>query len=562
MYGLVGAAIFATYARLPVQDLYHVSTNGRWAAAGRLIVFLNWPTALAAIALAGIVAAFAESTVIRRLAALSILLCATVAWPGMVDQVDLDAKPANLIPASGVLLALALTMAATRTTGLGPRLKVRGDGIRVVAAVVLVLLALAWIVADLGVLIGRWPVLGSLFYSDEWWARFGHARLQHAVHQGHHHGMDGTLLALTAIVLSRTLGGLPRRSRLALGAYLALMLAYGLAVAANDFWLEQVVKRDIGMQWEIPSVIVPRPSLAWLVVLVVAAVIFLALFRRTPAESTVASRPLRWPFATGIVMTALVVVGLLHGPTRHRTELASVDGIALVAAPDGTPHLYVTGGGRLVRLTERDEAELAPSWSRDGRLAFQSKADGDWELFGANMRPLTQDDGDSGEPRWHPDGKRIAFIRNHDLLVLHANGTVTRVAEGADSPSWSSDGSFLVYETRPGAKHGLIGFDNRGHHLATPSGEDLRYPAWSPQAKVLAYECLRDDHWHICVGDRAITKGKSNDFAPAWSPDGSRIAFISDRDGNDQLYVMRADGTGIRGVTTGQSDKDTPAWRP
>jgi TolB protein len=51
-------------------------------------------------------------------------------------------------------------------------------------------------------------------------------------------------------------------------------------------------------------------------------------------------------------------------------------------------------------------------------------------------------------------------------------------------------------------------------------------------------------------------------FAPAWSPDGMRIAFIGDRDGNDQLYVMRADGSGVVRLTTGQADKEAPAWRP
>jgi TolB protein len=82
----------------------------------------------------------------------------------------------------------------------------------------------------------------------------------------------------------------------------------------------------------------------------------------------------------------------------------------------------------------------------------------------------------------------------------------------------------------------------------------------------IVYECLVDHHWHICLLDlrapsqRLLTRGGANEFAPAWSPDGNRIAFISDRDGNDQLYVMRADGSGIVRLTSGQADKDTPTW--
>jgi TolB protein len=57
-----------------------------------------------------------------------------------------------------------------------------------------------------------------------------------------------------------------------------------------------------------------------------------------------------------------------------------------------------------------------------------------------------------------------------------------------------------------------------------------------------------------------LTPGDDDEFAPAWSPDGERIAFIGDRDGNDQLYVMRADGTGLVRLTSGQADKEAPAW--
>jgi TolB protein len=85
---------------------------------------------------------------------------------------------------------------------------------------------------------------------------------------------------------------------------------------------------------------------------------------------------------------------------------------------------------------------------------------------------------------------------------------------------------------------------------------------------LLAYECRTGKHWQICTLDprsgtnRVLTAAGSDAFAPAWSPDGGRIAFIGDRDGNDQLYVMNADGSGLVRLTRGQADKDAPAWRP
>jgi Tol biopolymer transport system component len=548
LYALVAAAVFATYARLPVQDLYHVSENGRIGGASRALVVLNFPTALAAIAIAGVMAAQARSRTISRLALVAALFCAAVAWPGVVDQVDLDAKWSNAMAAGGVLLAFGLTVVVTRRDGLGPRTRVRGDGLRLIAAVILVLISVPWIAAELGFLISeRWPVLGSLFYSDEWYARLGHARLHRAVHEGHHHGIDGTLLALTAIFLSRTLGRIGPRLRRLLAAYLGLMLAYGLANLAQDFWLEQLVKRGV-TSVELPSVLVPTLSVAWLVLLVLAGLGYMLLSWRVTPGDPIGHGRLLWPPPCLAAIAALLIVGLLQEQDRYVTPLGSVNGIAFASAPEGRSHLFVTRGGELVQLTDGDDTELAPDWSPDGRLVFQSNRDDNWELYvinadGSGLRRLTDDDAADGEPRWSPDGRRIAFVRDGDLHVMRANGEgIRKAAENAHWPTWSPAG-----------------------RLSSQSGLG-RYPAWSPRGDVLAIECLIDNHWHICLrgepgAQTVLTPGEANDFAPAWSPDGKRIAFISDRDGNDQLYVVRTDGTGLIRLTSSQGDKDTPAWR-
>ena len=59
---------------------------------------------------------------------------------------------------------------------------------------------------------------------------------------------------------------------------------------------------------------------------------------------------------------------------------------------------------------------------------------------------------------------------------------------------------------------------------------------------------------------RFLTGHDSDSFAPTWSPDGRRIAFISNRDGPDQLFVMHADGTGVVRLTSGNTERDTPDW--
>jgi Tol biopolymer transport system component len=569
LYGLVAAAVFATYSRLSVQELYHVSENGRTGGASRALVVLNFPTALAAIALVAVVAAQARSRTISWLAIFAVVLCAAVAWPGVVDQADLDAKWSNAIAATGVVLALALTVLVTRREALGPRWRMRGDRVRLVAAVILVLISLPWIAADLGFLLGRWPPLSSTFYSDEWYARLGHARLHRAVHEGHHHGMDGTLLALTAIFLSRTLGRVGPKLRRALGVYLGIMLVYGLANLAQDFWFEQLVKRGVA-SLEIPSLLVPTLGWSWLILVVLAVAAYFVLFRRVPPGELIGHRRLLWPPACQLGIAALLVIGLAHGAQRHETPLGSFDGIAFAYAPEGTSHLFMTRAGKLVQLTDSDESELAPHWSRDGRLIFQTNRDGDWELYtmspDGEVRALTDNDSDEGEPRWSQDGERIAFVRDGDIYLMSSSGDAER--KFADDGYWPAPSEgFFVYETGSHPKRGIIG-SGRSGHLASDENADLRYPAWSPSGKQFAHECLIDDRWHICVTNprtgsgRVLTHGDTNDFAPAWSPDGTRIAFVSDRDGNDQLFVMRADGTGVVRLTSGQADKDTPAWRP
>ena len=181
-------------------------------------------------------------------------LCAVVIWPGVVEQSDLDARWINALAASGVALTTVLAVVAWRRYGgsFAPRRFL--DPARVVIAVVLLLLAVPWLAAMVGISFAGVPVLGSVWQTDELRLQPGHEVPSAAVHAGHHHGLDGVLLALSALALSRMQ---VTRLRAVVGAYLALMLAYGLANAVQDAWLEQVVKRGWTSR-EIPSLIIPR----------------------------------------------------------------------------------------------------------------------------------------------------------------------------------------------------------------------------------------------------------------------------------------------------------------
>lgn len=279
----IAAVLVVTYARLPAGEVYNTDVDGVRGGFGRVLVWLNFPVALLVPGVVGIVAARARERLVDVLALAAVVLAAVVAFPGVVEQSDLDAKAVNAIPALGVLAALLLTVwvASRRGVGTAPR-RVPLDPLRLVLAVVIVLASIPWIAAYLGFYAG----LGGLFMSSEVVPEPGHPTIR-AVHLGAHHGFDGALLALTALALTRELGRIvSTRLRLAVTAYLSLLFVYGLTNAVQDFWLEQLYKRGT-VDVKLPSVVLPHLNAAWLAMLVVAAVLAALLARvyapRTPA---------------------------------------------------------------------------------------------------------------------------------------------------------------------------------------------------------------------------------------------------------------------------------------
>ena len=286
LFAGVALAVFITYTRVPSEALYHVSRGGVVGGASRALVYANFPLALVAIALVAVSWSKRMGPRLRTIAIASVALSAVVYWPGVVQQSNLDARPINVLAVSGVVLSLLLSALRARRCGVvtrtGPS---RGDALRVTLAILVLALAIPWIAAETGQYLGGVPVLGSIFQSGELRSQPGTPGRHPAVHHGHHHGMDGTLLVLTALLLSRTLPSLESpRIRTWLAPYLALMLSYGIGNIANDFWLEQVVKRG-WTDWAIPDVTEPRATTAWAAI-VLAAVVIWALWFRPLARDT------------------------------------------------------------------------------------------------------------------------------------------------------------------------------------------------------------------------------------------------------------------------------------
>ena len=299
MWIAVCGATWVTTARIPVSLLYGFHGTGVVPAAGRVVVLLGWPVALAAMPLLAVaVERLLASPHSRRSAravvvasAASVGLCLTVAWPGAQQGSHLDARYVNAPAAVGVAIAFAVTVYVLATTGSGEApIRTRTDAALGVLFLVLLLLSIPWLLANLGFYAGDVPGLRSVFMSEQVVPEPGRPHLR-AVHLGNHEGIDGVLLAITAVVLMRTLGQIARSARrTALAAYLSVLLVYGLAVALADGWHEQVAKRGWTV-WSVPNVLHPAASWAWLAVLVAAALVWLVVQARLlAAESGVRPR--------------------------------------------------------------------------------------------------------------------------------------------------------------------------------------------------------------------------------------------------------------------------------
>ena len=280
LFELATVAVLETYWRLPTAQLWKVSHSGFVGGIGRAFVFVSFSAALAALAMLPILADRLERRSASVLALLAAILCASVAWPGVQTENDLDPKWPNGLAVAGVGLTLGLSLWATlHGRAERPRTTRAGDRARLVVGGIVLFFAAPYIAAELGFFLDGVPLLGWIFQTGAIKPEPGSGQLHAAVHHGHHHGLDGFLLTVTALLLSRLLGGIRSRSlRVLTGVFLALMLVYGLTNMANDLWTEQVVKRG-WTSWQIPDVLRPTASAAWAAMLVVAAVFFFAFFR-------------------------------------------------------------------------------------------------------------------------------------------------------------------------------------------------------------------------------------------------------------------------------------------
>lgn len=246
---------------------------------------------------------------------------------------------------------------------------------------------------------------------------------------------------------------------------------------------------------------------------------------------------------------------------------------------------------RVVQLTRSGARNGQPFYSPNGEwISFVSDRSGSWQIWllssaGGTARQLTRSSGPVGWPSWTPDGDSILYYRRtdhgHRLSRIPVSGgePVSVHDEGLDDfrPLLAANGRHLLFD-RSGAStagnHDLFVRDLRDHRvtrLTHHAGYDSD-ARWSPDGSQIAFHSDRDgpDRFatqvYVMASDgsnvRRLTDGPSVHGYPAWSPDGQHIAYTAELDGDRDVWIMNADGSAPRRVTTHVGFDGDPAWAP
>jgi TolB protein len=228
--------------------------------------------------------------------------------------------------------------------------------------------------------------------------------------------------------------------------------------------------------------------------------------------------------------------------------------------------VFVRGGDEIVFTVQEVATRLS--------LVRLKLADGSVE----RLHPQAQTS--EFEAGFSPDGRYYAFVQNRGnlnlkLVIRDTQRNKEAVFDpgggfaGMRKPTIAPDGSRVVFSipSPTGQQVDAVNLAGQDRTNLTQGGLN-NWPAFAPDGRHIAFGSSRDGDFEIYVmnadgsGVRRLTHSPGLDMRPAWSPDGRRLAFTSNRSGRYEICVMNADGSGVRRLSNQAERDDYAAWHP
>ena len=219
--------------------------------------------------------------------------------------------------------------------------------------------------------------------------------------------------------------------------------------------------------------------------------------------------------------------------------------IAYTASHHGNKEVYLANLAnpeQWINRTQNPANDRSPCIAANGRIAFASDRDGDYEIYvmnfdGSNLVQVTDNEGHDDDPQWSPDGTTILYESS---------------LGGGEGDLWT-----VVYET------GAL------NHLTHDIAKDCD-PAWSPDGNRIAFVSDRHGTEDLFMMDAdggnltRLTDWSSDEGDPVWSPGGTRIAFETDHSGDWEIYILELGDpiTWFNFTNDPGNGQWDPAWSP
>lgn len=253
-------------------------------------------------------------------------------------------------------------------------------------------------------------------------------------------------------------------------------------------------------------------------------------------------------------------------------------------------------GSELRNLSNNRFNELDPLISPNGKLiAFITKASGSYQLHvmnidGSGRRKLTDKGPFNGRPDWSPDSRKLVFISprsgTYEVYRINVDGTneqvLTNFKTEVGAPAWSKHGYYILFHGHEGGVDYIFQMTPNGKEIKKIDckGDPNFLARWNGFSKKIVFVSNRDGNHELYVKDLAsgtetqLTHSRSSDSMPDWFtpspvapsemsfsptiPGNYRLAFTSYRGGSPDIFLMRPDGSVLRQLTDSEDSNSFP----